>query len=238
MLDLGRWCLPLLFALTACSSDIAIGEGSGSSTEGSGGTSATGSSDTGGGGSLPSSSAETSSSATGGGGGAGAGGSSSTGPDPVVCDANSPCTDCVAVSCPEAWCGCTNEPDCAALFACFGECNGEEACNQQCLQTFPNGISSVLLVSDCATNRCPSDCPMGSTMLTPCEQCLYADCSAEMNACLSTPDCLGLLQCLQGCSDGQLTCQQQCYADHPGGAMPLELVIGCSQSECPVDCPG
>jgi hypothetical protein len=230
----------VLGAHAACSSDVTQSSLASSGAQGGGSAESGGASAQGGAGGAAQGGAAAGGSAEGGAaeGGAAAGGGTSTGPEPIVCASDSACTGCVANACPEAWCGCTEEPECGALFGCFQQCGGSEPCNQECLSLHAAGISSVLLVSDCASTQCASDCPMADTTLTPCERCLYTDCSAEMNACLSTPDCLGLLECLQGCSGGQLTCQQQCYGQFPTGAMPLEAVIGCSESQCPTDCPG
>jgi hypothetical protein len=224
-------------ACAACSSDVGI---VGTGGAGQGGAAATG----GGGAAVGGGSNATatgvggsSTSGPGGGGNATTASGTTTGPDPVICQAVNPCTECVATACPEVWCGCTENSECGAIFGCFSQCNGESACIQGCLGAHPEGISDSLLVSDCATQQCSAACPGASTELTPCEQCLYGQCDEAMNACLSEPDCIGLLQCFDGCQPSQLSCQQACYDAYPNGAMPLEDVIGCSDTQCPMACP-
>ncbi len=194
-----------------------------------------------------------------GGGGAGAGGASSTdvastgtttnvtssqssgggeGGGVAICAAPGPCGACVALACPEVWCGCVDDPECGALFACSNACGPDEACRQACLAEHPEGISDVVLVTGCAAESCPDDCPTTGDGLSDCEECLYTGCDDAMNACLSQPACLGLFQCLTACPDLELSCQQGCYADFGDGTEALEDVLVCAQSTCPDVCEG
>jgi hypothetical protein len=165
-----------------------------------------------------------------GGGGAGGGGSV------AICAAPGPCGACVALACPEVWCACVDDPECGALFACSDACGTDEACRQACLAEHPDGISDVVLVSGCAAESCPDECPQTGDGLSDCEECLYTSCDAVMNTCLSQPACLGLFQCLTGCPDLDLSCQQGCYASFGDGAESLEAVLVCAQGECPDVC--
>ena len=113
--------------------------GSGAGGPGSGGSS-TGSSSTG--------SSSTGSSSSGSGGG-----------DPVTCPSlGDSCTNCASQNCPDTWCGCYNNPGCFALLSCFGDCNGNGACEDACMVTHQGAISDVILLSGCAGTTCSSVC--------------------------------------------------------------------------------
>ena len=146
------------------------------------------------------------------------------------------CTNCASVNCPEIWCGCVNNPDCLGLFQCFAGCMQDETCEQGCLTTYENGISAAALVSGCAGTTCSSVCSWGNPGFDPCEECIYTDCATEMNACLAMPDCGLLYQCLTACDPLQLTCQQQCYLDYPGGVQLLETALQCIAGQCQMEC--
>jgi hypothetical protein len=163
--------------------------------------------------------------------GPGAGGSS------MICMSfGDPCTDCASINCPETWCGCVNNQACLDIFQCFGACMMDPMCEQGCLQMHSAGISAAVLVSGCAGTTCSMVCDWGNPGFDPCQECIYTDCSMEMNACLSNPDCGALYQCLTGCSPIDLTCQQQCYLDYPGGVQLLEDALMCIASQCQSEC--
>lgn len=210
-----------LLVLLACGRTVELDEAGGADA-GAGGASSTDVATSG------TSTSATSSQSSGGGEGGGV----------AICAAPGPCGACVALACPEVWCGCVDDPECGALFACGNACGTDEACRQACLAEHPEGISDVVLVTGCAAESCPDDCPTTGDGLSDCEQCLYTDCDAQMNACLSQPACLGLFQCLTACPDLDLSCQQGCYAEYGEGAEALEAVLVCSQSACPDVCEG
>jgi hypothetical protein len=53
-----------------------------------------------------------------------------------------------------------------------------------------------------------------------------------MNACLAEPECLMLFNCISGCPQLDLACQQACYDDHGAGVPTLQDLLMCSQSAC------
>lgn len=221
------------WVLLGCGSDVALeggGSGVGGAQAGGGSVQATASS-TGGSGS---------STGTGGagtiGGASAQGGSTSTG-TVEICGSFGQCQGCVANACPDVWCSCVGNPECSALFECVVPCNGEDACVQGCMSQYPNGISDVVLVNDCASTTCTDSCPnAGADPLTPCQTCLYDSCPDAMNGCLSQSECLTLLGCIQACGPNDLSCHNDCYNAHPDGIDPLELVLDCSTMSCPDTC--
>jgi hypothetical protein len=161
----------------------------------------------------------------------------STGTGGMICPSfGDPCTDCAANNCPDVWCGCVNNVECTDLFACFAPCMGNAACEQACLTAHSGGISAAVLVGGCAGTTCSGVCDWGNSGFTPCEECIYTDCAAEMNACLAAPACSALYACLGGCAPIDLSCQQQCYLDFAGGVQLLEDALQCIADQCQGSC--
>jgi hypothetical protein len=128
-------------------------------------------------------------------------------------------------------------PDCLALFPCAADCNGDQACNQQCLSTHEAGASAALLVASCSGGPCATSCPNGGEQAGPCEECLYQQCEDITNSCFAEPACFGLWNCLKACPDADLECQNGCYNTHEQGIDELQAVIDCAGSTCDSSCP-
>ena len=171
-------------------------------------------------------------------GASGAGGSTSSGGGaPPVCPPYfDECTQCASESCPEIWCGCYDNPECLDLFQCFGGCNDDPDCEQQCLAAHQGGISAVALVSGCAGTTCSGVCEWGNGEFTPCQECIYQDCADAMNACVALPACVSLWSCFDACAPYDLSCQQQCYLDYPDGVSTLETTLQCIVDLCEQPC--
>jgi hypothetical protein len=211
-------------------SDAGTGSGAGttgSTTQGTGGASV-GSGSTGatGGGS---------SSTSAGNGGAGVGGGSTTDGGTTCPGLGDACTACISAACPATFCACTKSSECLALLACLNNCAGNQACVQTCETAHPNGISDVYLVSGCAGSSCPSQCP-GNAPINPCTKCTLETCPDAMNACIADPECVALSQCLTGCGNANLVCQQGCYAQHGAGTVKLQAVVQCQSTSCSMVC--
>ena len=162
----------------------------------------------------------------------GAGGGS-----PMVCaPLGDPCTGCISNQCADEWCDCSNNPECGALFNCFTSCNGDEACNQDCMTKHQSAIATTLLVSGCAGTTCSSLCSWGNQGFTPCEGCLYSACDSQMNACFAAPECTKLWGCLVQCPPLALGCNKACYDTFPGGVMLLESLLNCGDLNCDTEC--
>ncbi|MBK6513021.1 MAG: hypothetical protein IPM79_07765 [Polyangiaceae bacterium] len=156
-----------------------------------------------------------------------------------ICDAPGPCGACVAQACPDVWCDCVNNQQCLPLFGCTAQCpDGPDyqACVQDCMAAYPEGISAVVLAADCAAGPCQGSCPQAGEPISPCEECLYSTCPDAMNACLSNSECLAVWSCLNDCPPNELSCHQGCYNAFPGGIEALEDVIDCSQVACEPVC--
>jgi hypothetical protein len=144
------------------------------------------------------------------------------------------CTECELANCPTEYCDCFQNDACVSLAQCAITCiPGDLDCYQPCWTASPNGISDAALLTHCAGTVCAASCP-GFAPLDPCQQCLYSSCDAEMNACMSNPDCTALLLCLDACTAPG--CENQCYNAHPGGLADAGPVGTCLQSSCAAPC--
>ena len=232
------------WTLAACGPDVYViggqdGLGSGAGNTGVGTSTGSGvGTGTGGSGTAGTGSTGTGTGGTGAAGGTGGSGASAgtggTGGTVEICaDLDDPCTECISLDCPASWCGCTDNPECFALFDCYGGCLGLPGCQEQCLQLHADGISSVGLVSGCAGTTCSHVCTWGEPDFDDCAACAYQDCSAEVNACLADPPCNELRRCFRDCGHLDLVCQQQCYADYPDGVVLLQSMWQCLDDLCP-----
>lgn len=168
-------------------------------------------------------------------GGDGAGGQSTGGAGGGTCFAlGDACTECELANCPTEYCDCFQNDECVALAQCAITCPpGDVECYQPCWTASPGGISDAALLTHCAGTVCAASCP-GFVPLEPCQECLYTSCDAEMNACMSNPDCTALLLCLDACTAPG--CENQCYNEHPGGLADAGPVGTCLQSACAAQC--
>ncbi|MDI1444275.1 hypothetical protein [Polyangium sp. 6x1] len=164
--------------------------------------------------------------------GSGAGSSVSSGSGGMICPSfGDPCTSCLSVSCSAVYCDCHENPDCFQLITCTNQCGGDDACEQTCHASFPNGAADVYALSSCGGASCPSECP-NTEPLDPCSQCMVETCDDELNGCLADAPCIALYSCLQDCADLDLTCQKACYEDHGAGVPKLEIRLPCVQTSC------
>lgn len=141
----------------------------------------------------------------------------------------------MSVSCADIYCGCTENQTCLDFLSCVNPCNGDPACNSDCLASYADGISDAYLLIDCAGTTCNGSCDSG-TDIPPCTECALETCEDEMNACFSTPSCLQLYDCLTGCPNLDLACQQACYDTYGDGVGVLQTALECIVVNCPDVC--
>jgi hypothetical protein len=145
------------------------------------------------------------------------------------------CTSCVSTGCAAEWCSCYGNVECGQLLECYQACKpGDMACDQACETADPEGISAALLLSSCAATACPTECP-GNTALSPCDQCLYSQCTVQMNACVANPECVAYFDCVQPCNGGAV-CIAMCQAAHPMGVVDAATVDQCAGVSCATVC--
>ena len=69
-----------------------------------------------------------------------------------------------------------------------------------------------------------------------CTECLSWSCSSSWCACDSEPHCLGYLQCLGTCAQGDTACYQSCASVHEPGISLGFLLASCAATACAGDC--
>jgi hypothetical protein len=67
-----------------------------------------------------------------------------------------------------------------------------------------------------------------------CQLCVQNQCASELNACVSSGECLAILECAQACSDQ--ACVDQCVAAHPAGKVGFSAVDACVKYKCGGPC--
>jgi hypothetical protein len=79
----------------------------------------------------------------------------------------------------------------------------------------------------------------------PCDQCLEANCCAEMNLCFGSPDCMALTDCAFACvgadagADGGAdagSCAAQCEAMYPNQVAAFRGWVACFGYSCMSQC--
>ncbi len=76
-----------------------------------------------------------------------------------------------------------------------------------------------------------------------CSECLScafsSTCESAYSTCEANPDCQSIDGCFEGCSAGDMTCEQGCYATNPNGETDYEAFRNCVYcTACPTACPG
>ncbi len=170
-------------------------------------------------------------------GGSNSGGSSSDGGGATCVDFGDACSACEVSACEQSFCECYGNADCALYASCVLACDlTDGACLQDCNTQYPDGITDVVLLNDCAANACADECSEYPLLaLTDCQQCTYESCEPQMNACLANPDCANVLFCVDECA-GDMQCFEGCYAKYPGGLTDAAEVGACNKDNCLSTC--
>ena len=223
--------------LVACGSD-------GANTSSSGTTSSTTTTTTGAGGAG----GEVTTTSAGGAGGTGGmgqgGGTGGAGGAPLCQSLGDACSMCLYASCQDLYCTCYNNQACTDLvFTCLNQCDPASAdyqmCTQDCATMYPGGVSDGALLGGCSDQNCAADCPTSGIPIDPCSECLFTNCSNEMNACFANAECAAILQCAQECpvaDPGNPDCPTDCATMHPLGAQQALAVLNCSNTNCSTEC--
>ncbi len=166
-----------------------------------------------------------------------ASGSSSSG---ATCQSDGrACTDCTITACPTETCACLGNAACQELLGCYEGGSGEPW-TQYCNTQSPAGISDAALLLNCVAQSCASAsaCANPGQVLAPCTECLFRNCPAEMNACLSIVDCATYVTCVKACGVADDACRDQCAQDYPDGADLAMPLTACATPTCAVACGG
>jgi hypothetical protein len=69
-----------------------------------------------------------------------------------------------------------------------------------------------------------------------CNNCMQG-CCAQDNACVSSQDCVDLINCLNACQPNDSTCVGNCRSGHPSGATLFDGITKCMSAQCSSSCP-
>ncbi|MDI1479991.1 hypothetical protein [Polyangium sp. y55x31] len=230
LLLLGMGMVGLPFVLGGCGGDVSdttSGTFTGSTgTAGSGGTGgAGGMGGAGGAGGM------------GGMGGAGGGmGGTGGGGAPACMQPSDPnpesCRVCMYQQCNLAYCDCATEPACVEIIPCLEACGPmDQACAEACFQKNSLGFAEFVIQGSCASTLCAPSCPNADD-IGSCELCLAQQCEQQFEACIGNPECTALIDCLQACPQGNMSCQQGCLQQHAGGAIQAQQLNQCATMSC------
>jgi hypothetical protein len=81
----------------------------------------------------------------------------------------------------------------------------------------------------------PSTCTP-SAGASPCTACAETNCCAEVKACGAQPECAALIRCLETCSSGDQSCDDNCAAQHPGATSTWQAALSCAKKSCATQC--
>lgn len=169
-----------------------------------------------------------------GGQGGGTGGAGGAAPCESLGDA---CSTCLHTMCQDLYCTCYNNAECSALvFTCLNQCDPTAAdyqmCVQDCSTMYPGGISDGALLGGCSDQNCATDCPPSGVVIDACSECLFTNCSNEMNTCLADPSCAAAIDCIQMCPPNDIACPTMCAQNIPGA----QAVLQCGFVNCQMQC--
>ncbi len=110
------------------------------------------------------------------------------------------------------------------------------AASEKCLTQNTSCDSNAL--SQCLAAAVATGGPTGGDAGAPppgtCQQCVTAQCSAQLNGCKANPDCVALYQCMQNAKTQQDV--QACETQSPNGVTDLQTLLQCVTGPCGTVC--
>jgi hypothetical protein len=68
------------------------------------------------------------------------------------------CDQCIGKSCCAEVKACDGNQECVALLSCANQCAGDDACVQDCVNQYPNGVNPVKTLAGCMKQSCAGAC--------------------------------------------------------------------------------
>ena len=106
-----------------------------------------------------------------------------------------------------------------------GMCEAGEtkaSCAKDCGGTTPSCGNGTCDAGE-TTSTCPSDCPSSST-------CLQQKCPSQVASCQADTGCLGIIQCLQSCTDA--TCANACVSKAGTQSQNVFMTLNTCAAQC------
>jgi hypothetical protein len=150
-----------------------------------------------------------------------------------------PCPDCPdsSTKCKEFECVTPFGLECHEIFACFGPCEGDQLCIQNCLAS-GTGQGETLYnnIVNCLDGAGYFDCP---DLDEECTEETFAQCMDEYYACFHGDEpCNVLYLCLIGCPGGDSNCSGDCFTSATIDALnSWDIFIDCLGLNGYSDCP-
>jgi hypothetical protein len=120
----------------------------------------------------------------------------------------------------------------AELADCWMECT-TPACESDCYDQYPDGISGFAQWETCFFTQCGE--PQGPcTLAGTCNPCIYDQCECEYYRCKSDSSCHRALECYGLCEDP--ACLDACLARYPQAAELLNQYQVCVTQRCGSQC--
>lgn len=170
------------------------------------------------------------------------------------------CEACVDQRCEATYGRCDANADCVALAECGSRCN-DEACYQNCEQTYPGGVDDLMAHFGCIDTNCAQPCggnpddgggdqgagddggfddgeggdQGGDDQLAEqCDACAQQACPAQYDECLNSQDCLAFVDCASQCQDD--ACWENCWSENEEGANTYYALDECAYQNCRQEC--
>ncbi len=132
---------------------------------------------------------------------------------------------------------CLNNADCSDFVQCFNACQ-TQACADQCVQDFPNGVDGYVAILNCLCDSgCPTECASadfcqggsgpqcGFSAEDPaCLTCFEGECCAQGSACADDPGCT---DCITGANS-----DPNCINENVFAAQFYQCLVQKCSTEC------
>jgi hypothetical protein len=154
-----------------------------------------------------------------------------------------PCTTCEQGSvaaggaCATQAQACGSGSACESVDSCLNACAANDvACASGCEQANAAGTQALKALVTCVQTACASTCEDPCTVCQDQALGTSGACDMSAQACINTPDCLKLNDCLNACNASDTACPNTCETQFPAGVQPLNAVVACLQTSCSMQC--
>ncbi len=79
-------------------------------------------------------------------------------------------------------------------------------------------------------------CDAGILLNPTCESCISTSCCPALGACLANPQCVAIINCMEGCPPFGFACDQTCATEHTNGEQDYASVEVCLSNSCKTQC--
>jgi hypothetical protein len=158
--------------------------------------------------------------------------------------ADESCQECLEYKCCNEALDCAYNEDCNEFIKCGGDCDGDQACQQECISNYADGVDDALDYSNCLDFRCASACGFENAgpkcggfeaQSEGCNNCIQTECCDEGENCAATANCIELFDCVGACGSDQ-GCVNTCANMYPNAIEAHNAWVDCYNTQCAVAC--